>query len=452
MSAETEVGIEEAARIEGPPFDGPTTRGALALRGVSAAVVVGEQAVTTALVAIGAARGVARTRVVTIVDLIGDVPALRALSADDDPHGVADCFVYGISPKAVTRRTHADNRLFVIPGGTEPLDHRTMVPSVRWGRLVAEYRAAGALLLFVAAARTPGLAELAAQTDGVIAVGEIDALLPPGARVLATAQRPSRARVRVSRTSGQIRRRKAWRLPTAIGVAAAAVVGVTTWLMLGRSASERAALAAARTADTIASTSSAQLGPAAATAPTNAASTAASAATTAAGAATTTVSTGGGAVGGTLDRPVNPGDSGTAIAYTRLVATLPRYADALRLLRRQHTTLEAATIVPRADTSGVLRYALLAGAYSDSATAGTTAVRAPLALILRRDMDVDSAAVAVTHYLARGIPAYALARADGHATVYAGAFDDARAARTLTASLRAAGLVPVLAYRTGRPI
>jgi hypothetical protein len=192
------------------------------------------------------------------------------------------------------------------------------------------------------------------------------------------------------------------------------------------------------------------------------ASTAATAAGTAAGTVSTapgTVSTAGGAVGtasgavgGTLDRPVNPGDSGTAIAYTRLVATLPRYADALRLLRRQHTTLEAATIVPRADTSGVLRYALLAGAYSDSATAGTTAVRAPLALILRRDMDVDSAAVAVTHYLARGIPAYALARADGHATVYAGAFDDARAARTLTASLRAAGLVPVLAYRTGRPI
>jgi len=82
-AASTEGGIEQATRIEGPPFEGPTTRGPLALRDVSAAVVIGEQAVTTALVAIGAARGVARSRVVTIVDLIGDVPALRALAADE---------------------------------------------------------------------------------------------------------------------------------------------------------------------------------------------------------------------------------------------------------------------------------------------------------------------------------------------------------------------------------
>jgi hypothetical protein len=408
----------------------------MALRGVSAAVVIGEQAVTTALVAIGAARGVARTRVVTIVDLIGDVPALRALSADDDPHGVADCFVYGISPKAVTRRTHADDRLFVIPGGSEPLDHRTMVPSDRWGRLVAEYRAAGALLLFVAAVRTPGLAELISQTDGVIAVGEIDALVPPGARVLATAQRPSRAHARVSRTSGQTRRRNAWRLPTAIGVAAAAVIAATTWVMLGRSASQQGALAAARPSDTIASTSSAQLGPPSSTSP--------------APASRPTESTGG--VAGATDGAVDPADSGNAVAYTRLVATLPRYADALRLLRRQHTTLEAATIAPLADTGGVLHYALLAGAFNDSATAGTTAVHAPLALVLKRDLTADSAVTVVEHYLARGIPAYALAHPDGHATVYAGAFDDARAAHALTASLRAAGLTPVLAYRTGRPI
>jgi hypothetical protein len=149
---------------------------------------------------------------------------------------------------------------------------------------------------------------------------------------------------------------------------------------------------------------------------------------------------------------VNPGDSGKAVAYARVVATLPRYADALRLLRRQHTTLEAATIVPLTDTTGAPRYALLAGVYTDSATAGTTAVRAPLALVLNRDLAADSAVTVVGHYLARGIPAYALAHPDGHATVYAGAFDDARAAHALTASLRAAGLAPVLAYRTGRPI
>jgi hypothetical protein len=410
----TEGEIDQAARIEGPPFEGMPTRGAAALRNVSAAVVVGEQAVTTALVAIGAARGVARTRVVTIVDLIGDVPALRALAADDDPHGVADCFVYGISPKAVTRRTHADDRLFVIPGGTEPLDPLTMVPSDRWGRLVAEYREAGALLLFVAAVRTPGLAELVAQTDGVIAVGEIDSLLPPGVRVLATAQRPRRARVRLERPSGEIRRRRAWRLPAVIGLAAAILIAVTTWLTLHRTAIEPIASAtpAAAAPDTVSATSSAQLGPA--TAPTT---------------------------------PMASGDSTTAVAYTHRVATLASYSVALRQLRRQHDSLTAATISPVADSAGRLHYELLAGAYKDSAAAGTSVVRAPLALVLEGDLSPDSAQKAVVHYLDRGIPAYTLSHPDGRATVYAGAFDNAQAAGPLTASLRAAGLAPVLSYR-----
>jgi hypothetical protein len=437
-AASTEGGIEQATRIEGPPFEGPTTRGPLALRDVSAAVVIGEHAVTTALVAIGAARGVARSRVVTIVDLIGDVPALRALAADDDPHGVADCFVYGISPKAVTRRTHADDRLFVIPGGTEPLDHETMVPSVRWGRLVAEYRAVGALLLFVAAVRTPGLAELAAQTDGVIAVGEIDSLLPPGMRVLATAQRPSRARVRPSRPSGETARRRAWRRPAIMGLAAAVIVAATAWFAFGRSVNRHATpLASAASPDTIASTSSAQLGPAATTpAPTPA--------------TTPTPS----APAASLELPANAADSAISAGFTQVVTTVPRYADALRLLRRQHATLGAATISPVADTGGIVRYALLAGAFHDSATAGVATVRAPYALMLNRDIAPDSAAQAVDQYLARGIPAYALARPDGRASVYAGAFGAAQAAaaHALTASLRAAGLAPVLAYRTGRPI
>jgi hypothetical protein len=424
MSADAEIGstedgIDHAARIEGPPFNGLPTRGAAALRNISAAVVVGEQAVTTALVAIGAARGVARTRVVTIVDLIGDVPALRALAADEDPHGVADCFVYGISPKAVTRRTYADDRLFVIPGGTEPFDPATMVPSIRWGRLVAEYREAGALLLFVAAVRTPGLAELAAQTDGIVAVGEIDSLLPPGIRVLATAQRPRRVRARTARPSGEIRRRRAWRRPAAIGLAAAVLIAATAaWLTLRRSdrdeAARLASVAPART-DTVTSTSSAQIGPA--STPTSGAE-----------------------------------DSAAGARYTHLVATLPSYADALRQLRRQHTELGAGTIDPVADSGGALHYELLAGAYGDSATAGATAVRAPFALVLDRNLSPDSALAAVGRYLARGIPAYALAHPDGRATVYAGAFDNAQAAHPLTASLRAAGLVPVLAYRTGRPI
>jgi hypothetical protein len=405
-----------ALTIGAPPFDGWSARAATALRDASAAVVVGDPAVTTALVAIGAARGVARTRTVTIVDLIGDAPPLRALAVDDDPHGVADVFVYGISPKAVTRRTHADDRLFVIPGGTEPFDPLTMVASPRWSKLIAEYRAEGALLLFVTGVRTPGLAELVAQTDGVVAVGDIDAQLPPGTRILATAQRPGRPHSRASRPSGETRRRIAWQRNLTFGLAAALIIAAGAWYALRQSGTERVAAAATPQAPeatvardtTIASTSSAQLAPE---------STATAAATDA--------------------------------AYAHLVATVPSYAVALRRLRRERATLTAATIDPLPDSTGALHYEILAGASSDSTATGS--IHAPLALVLARNLAPDSAHTAVDSYLARGIPAYALTHIDGRANVYAGAFENAQAAAPLTASLKAAGLAPVLVNRTGRP-
>ena len=50
----------------------------------------------------------------------------------------------------------------------------------------------------------------------------------------------------------------------------------------------------------------------------------------------------------------------------------------------------------------------------------------------------------------RGVPACALLQDDGTVRLFAGAFETAAAAVLLGADLRAAGLAPQLAYRTGR--
>ena len=50
----------------------------------------------------------------------------------------------------------------------------------------------------------------------------------------------------------------------------------------------------------------------------------------------------------------------------------------------------------------------------------------------------------------RGIMAYALRQTDGSVSVYTGAFESPTQASALRIPLRAVGVAPVLAYRTGR--
>ncbi len=389
-----------------------------ALADVTSAVVVGESSPGTALAAIAAGRAMARNRIVTIVDLIGDVPPLRALAEDDDPHGVSDCFEYGISPKAVTRRTHANENMFVISGGTEPIDYARVLPSDRWTKLVAEYANAGALLLFVAVARSPGLTELIAHTDGVIAVGAVDAQLPAGAKVLANATPPPR-RIAPRRPADENGLGSLWgRRLAVVGLAAAAAV-IAAWLFLPKRTPQAIAAAPGRP-DTVTTTASAQLG-----------------------------------------TPV-PGPAEHAPGSAEFgwrATTAPTYAAALRLVRDSAVRAQGpATVVPLADSNGTMRYDVIAGAFQDSGAAeyvvavhGGTIVHVPLALRLADSLPIDSAHALAVRYLKRGIPAYSLEFAKGHAAVYAGAFSAGDDALPLITSLRKAGLTPVLVLRTGRP-
>ena len=77
-------------------------------------------------------------------------------------------------------------------------------------------------------------------------------------------------------------------------------------------------------------------------------------------------------------------------------------------------------------------------------------VRVPLALLLEAGVPRGAAPARVTALVARGVPAYALLQDDGTVRLFAGAFETAAAAVLLGADLRAAGLAPQLAYRTGR--
>jgi cell division septation protein DedD len=61
----------------------------------------------------------------------------------------------------------------------------------------------------------------------------------------------------------------------------------------------------------------------------------------------------------------------------------------------------------------------------------------------------DAIRAAVQKYAGRGVPVYPLVQDDGGARLYAGAFSTSEQSAELIRNLRAAGLKPVLVYRTG---
>ena len=82
-----------------------------------------------------------------------------------------------------------------------------------------------------------------------------------------------------------------------------------------------------------------------------------------------------------------------------------------------------------------------------------TITRAPLALLVdsvpSQGGITDAVRAAEQRYAAKGLVVYTLMQDDGGARLYAGAFVTADQSAELIRSLRAAGLQPVLVYRTG---
>ena len=454
------------------------------MAGAHAVLVIGSDSVAAAHAAIGIARSQAETRRVAGGDRVGEVPPLQSLVTGDDPHGIVDSFLYGISLNRIARPVGDGGNLFVLPSGTEPVLTEDVFRNDRWRRLAIGFREAGALLLLVAPASATGVEDLAAAVDGVIVVGDAGTVVLPADRVLATVPTPRRlaraatppraldlvpSRERIIRpddadgatapaAAAEESEGRGWILPTILAAIILALLGfwltraATRELREGRSSRDTAAAAA----DT------------AAVAPTP--TTGAIAAPGSAPAAGAAAAAGAGAAAGdprAAITPANPGDSAAAAAYAVLVLTANSVTSANSKVAQGGARFPAATVAPVLLGSDSTRwYRVFAGAYATSRQADSLlaalrsqrlvapgaggVVRAPYALLVERSVSRDAAKALASGYAGRGIPVYALLQPDGSAQLYAGAFERPERAALLAGTLRAAGISPTLVYRTGR--
>jgi hypothetical protein len=421
--------------------------------GLSAVVLVGSDSAATAEVAVALGRAQAARRHVTIGDLIGELPGLEGLIAHDDPHGLSDALTYGISLARVGYPVSGVRNLYVAPSGTDPVCSESILAHPRWPRLVAGIRAKGALLVLVADPRAPGVRRLIEATDGAIVVG--DALIEGADQVLARTPPRGIRRIPVpaedvstpSSTSSSPTVQPPADTPTPAAepealppdtrrrsslllVAAAVIAGVGFIALLASGWRRTAQTDPPPFAGAVPAT--AALAPAADPPP-----------------------------------PVeNPAAEEDASAYSLVLRTANTRAGASDNLLRL-VDLPAATMAPSLDGTG-LWYKVLAGAYAERAQAESLQAKLgrdgragadveaiaflPFALVVDDSVQIDSAVAVSARLREQGIPAYPLIQADSLARIFAGAFGTPAEAMHLAPVLRAAGIRPRIAYRTGRPL
>jgi hypothetical protein len=111
-------------------------------------------------------------------------------------------------------------------------------------------------------------------------------------------------------------------------------------------------------------------------------------------------------------------------------------------------------------------YLLLVGAFPTRAAADSMLARmrgggtigmgfgsvdhSPLAFLVDSALPPRAVPPRLTRYAARGLPIYALRQQNGTVTLYFGAYANAEQASLAVPQLRAAGIRPLLVYRTGR--
>jgi hypothetical protein len=431
------------------PFDWETEgrRLGAALDHFHAIVIVGQDEVATAKVALGVGRAQATRRRVVVGDLLGEAGPIQDLLQNDDPHGLSDSFEYGISLGKVTHEVHGAGRLAVIPSGMAPIDYDQLLVDPRWLRLAATFRETGALLVLAAPGDVPGIDRLVAATDGAVLVGDTLPARLPGSRVVRTIREPRpRSGARRSGASVVAATVRSWYQRRLVGAGA----GVALTLVLagfGVWIAQRPMDHSVRRP--IAPPTDSTRNPAAVL-----------------GTGASMVAAGSvGPAARPAAVPANPRDSARAAAWSVELKSFATQAGAVMELEAQQSVLPAATFAPMVD-GDVRWFPLIGGAYPDSAGAaallGTlrqhgmlrtnwgAVKRRPLALMVQNRIGSDTAAAAVSAYVERGLPVYALRQADGSATLYAGAFETADQATLLAESLKASGLTPTLVYRTGR--
>jgi hypothetical protein len=409
------------------------------LDNVSAVVVVGHDPIATASVALGIGRAQAVRRRVAIGDLIGDVPPLRELITDDDPHGITDSFQYGVSLNKIARQIDPAGNLHVLPSGIEPIVQEEMLRSDRWRRLGAGFREVGALLLLAAPAAVPGVEALIEMVDGVVLVGGA-ANPAPNAPVLAevasaarrAAPRPAQRRQVVP---AQEKSSKRWIIPVAAAAAVAAVA-----VFYGRDYLTRTQSAGPAPVQTLRRDSAA-----------------------ASDSLPPTV------VDSSPPLAIaNPADSASASPFAVQIAMLDTEDGAAMRVNAGGNDFPAGTFAPvtRGADLGTW-YRVVTGAYTDRSRADQllsflrtrglvpqgwgTVIRAPLALQVGSATDTTQAAPMIADLQSRKVPVYALLQRDGSVRIYTGAFEAPEEAGLFKDTLKnTKNIDATLVYRVGR--
>jgi hypothetical protein len=430
-----------------------------------AVVVAGSDPVATAEAALGIARVQAAQRRVALGDLLGDAEPIQALVQGDDPHGLVDSFLYGVSLTKIARKVPDAGELFVMPTGTGPVDYDELFGNPRWRRLIAGFREMGALLIIAVPAEAPRVHELVAASDGVVIVGDVvppevsvaqslawirarRGVVPPTTQPTGEDEAPASPSQPVVASAGRDR-------PPMWVVAALVLAVLAIAAFLGTriysQRQERQRVAADSTARAVAlrvrqtdSVARARRDSIARDSVNRAAADAI-------------------ADSFPVYTPANPRDSASAVGYSVLLSKYNTKSGAILDLFGRFSTLPVATYGMETPSRF---YLLLVGAFPTRAGAdsmlarmrggGTIGMgfgsveRYPLAFLVDSALPPRQVPPRLTRYAARGLPIYALRQPNGTVRLYFGAYASAEQASLAVPQLRASGIRPLLVYRTGR--
>jgi hypothetical protein len=310
--------------------------------------------------------------------------------------------------------------------------------SRRWKKLAAGFAQAGAFLALVAKSDALGLADLIDQLDGAVLVKEIELPAAPSALILARVSGPTPTlKIPLLRIRAAAKRwpHPKWLYPALGALLVLAIAGGALTLFLGRQSPQQRVLTAKAVPAPV-------LPPPRAVAETV-----------------------------HVEPPGNAGDSAIAAAFSVELLLANTAEGANLFVKKNGAALPAAAVSPvPIGTERATWYRVTAGAYTTRNQADSlllslrrggilagdstgSVMVAPLALLVdsvpTQGGISDAVRAAVQKYIARGLSVYPLMQVDGGARLYAGAFATPGESVELNKNFRAAGLKPVLVYRTG---